>query len=220
MMFEAAIFDWDGTLADTRHAIVTSFQKALSENNIEIPNGYIEQRIGIGAADTFREILHSKKRIVDEALITRLVERKNEVQIELADNIQLFDGAQPLLEALRGKIKVALATMSNNSVISHLLKINHLEKYFQVVLTANSVNCSKPNPEIFLKTATKLNTPPALCTVFEDSRFGVKAAKTGGMHCIAVITGTNTKKELELEKPDLLVKNLKDPQILNYILRQ
>jgi len=219
-MFEAAIFDWDGTLADSRHAIVVSFQKALLEHDIEIPSSYIEQRIGIGAADTFREILRSKKRIVDEELITRLVERKSEVQIELADEIQLFEGAQPLLETLRGKIKVALATMSSNAVIIHLLKVNHLEKYFQVVLTANSVNCSKPSPEIFLKTAAELNTPPARCVVFEDSRFGVKAAKTGGMHCIAVMTGTSNKEELQIEKPDLLVKNLKDPQILNYILHQ
>jgi beta-phosphoglucomutase-like phosphatase (HAD superfamily) len=30
-MFEAAVFDWDGTLADTRTVIVASFQKALSE---------------------------------------------------------------------------------------------------------------------------------------------------------------------------------------------
>ncbi|MDR0471184.1 MAG: HAD family phosphatase [Nitrososphaerota archaeon] len=219
-MFEAAIFDWDGTLADSRHAIVVSFQKALLEHDIEIPSSYIEQRIGIGAADTFREILRSKKRIIDEELITRLVERKSEVQIELADEIQLFEGAQPLLETLRGKIKVALATMSSNAVIIHLLKVNHLEKYFQVVLTANSVNCSKPSPEIFLKTAAELNTPPARCVVFEDSRFGVKAAKTGGMHCIAVMTGTSNKEELQIEKPDLLVKNLKDPQILNYILHQ
>ena len=60
-MFEAAIFDWDGTLADTRKAIVISFQKALKEINLEVPNRYIERRIGIGASETFREILASCK---------------------------------------------------------------------------------------------------------------------------------------------------------------
>ena len=48
-MFEAAIFDWDGTLADTRKAILVSFQRALKEINLEVPNHYIERRIGIGA---------------------------------------------------------------------------------------------------------------------------------------------------------------------------
>jgi beta-phosphoglucomutase-like phosphatase (HAD superfamily) len=61
-MFEAAIFDWDGTLADTRKAIVVSFQKALKEINLEVPIEYIERRIGIGASETFREILQATNR--------------------------------------------------------------------------------------------------------------------------------------------------------------
>ena len=83
-MFEAAIFDWDGTLADTRKAIVVSFQKALKEINLEVPTEYIERRIGIGASDTFREILQAANRRVDEKIVKQLVERKSKVQIELA----------------------------------------------------------------------------------------------------------------------------------------
>ncbi|MDR0493390.1 MAG: HAD family phosphatase [Nitrososphaerota archaeon] len=219
-MFEAVIFDWDGTLADTRRVIVISFQRALSENNFGISSRFIERRIGIGAADTFREILHSKGHTVNEAQITRLVERKNEIQIELANEIQLFEGSQKLIESLQSKVKVALASMSSTAVISHLLKINQLEEYFQVVLTADEVDQSKPDPEIFLKTAAKLNTPPTKCVIFEDSLVGVKAAKACGMSCIAVTTGVYKDNELKREKPDLIVKNLKDPQILSYVLDQ
>ena len=55
--------------------------------------------------------------------------------------------------------------------------------------------------------------------VFEDSIFGVKAAKAAGMGCIAVTTGVYNSEELEREKPDLIVKTLKDPQILPFILQ-
>jgi beta-phosphoglucomutase-like phosphatase (HAD superfamily) len=65
-MFEAAIFDWDGTLADTRRVVVASFQKALREVDCKIDNAFIEQRIGIGSAETFREILRSSGTSVDE----------------------------------------------------------------------------------------------------------------------------------------------------------
>ena len=68
-MFEAAIFDWDGTLADTRQVIVVSFQKALSEANFKVTNEYIERRIGIGAAETFGDILRSAKLQFDEKII-------------------------------------------------------------------------------------------------------------------------------------------------------
>jgi beta-phosphoglucomutase-like phosphatase (HAD superfamily) len=92
-MFEAAIFDWDGTLADTRKVIVVSFQKALKEIDLEVPTQFIERRIGVGASETFREILQSTNRRVDEKIVKQLVERKSEVQIELADEVKLFEGA-------------------------------------------------------------------------------------------------------------------------------
>jgi beta-phosphoglucomutase len=218
-MFEAAIFDWDGTLADTRHAIVVSFHKALTENGLDVSTEYVERRIGIGASDTFRDILHSKGLPIDEKLVACLVKRKSEVQIDMADEVPLLSGARELLRALQGKVKMGLASMNNHDVISHLLKINRLEESFQAVLTADRVAHSKPDPEIFLKTAAELKANPARCVVFEDSIFGVKATKAGGMSCVAVTTGVYRRQELEVEKPDLIVESLKDPAILSFVLK-
>ena len=218
-MFEAVIFDWDGTLADTRKAIVISFQKALKEINLEVPTQYIERRIGIGASETFREILDAANRRIDERVVKQLVERKSKVQIQLASEVALFDGAQQLLEALRGKVKVGLASMNNRSVIMHLLQNNDLADCFDTILTVEAVSLSKPDPEIFLKTAAQLKAIPAKCVVLEDSLFGVKAAKSAQMQCIAVTTGVYSKEELAKEKPDLIVKTLEDPQILQFILQ-
>ncbi len=218
-MLETVIFDWDGTLADTRQVIVISFQKALSEINCKVSDEYIERRIGIGAAETFREILRFSKVRFDEKLIQHLIERKSQLEIELASKVKLFAGAKELLEALRGKVKMGLASMNNRSVIIHMLKANNLEKYFDAVLTAESISHSKPDPEIFLKTASKLKSSPEKCVVVEDSVFGVKAAKSANMSCIAVLTGVYSKQELEREKPDLIVKTLKDTRILAFILQ-
>lgn len=218
-MFEAVIFDWDGTLADTRQVIVIAFQKALSEINCKVSDRYIERRIGIGAADTFRDLLRSAKMQFDEKLIQHLIERKSQLEIELTNQVKLFPGAKELLEALHGKVKMGLASMNNRSVIIHLLKANDLEKYFDVVLTAESISHSKPDPEIFLKTAFKLKASPEKCVVIEDSIFGVKAAKLANMSCIAVLTGVYSKQELEREKPDLIVKTLKDSQIMPFIVQ-
>jgi beta-phosphoglucomutase len=216
-MYEAVIFDWDGTLADTRQVDVLSFQKALSEINCSVSNEYIERRIGIGAAETFREILRFSKADFDEKLIQHLVERKSQLEIELTSQVVLFEGAKELLEALCGKIKMGLASMNNRSVIIHMLKANNLEKYFETVLTAESISQSKPNPEIFLKCAQQLQTALEKCVVLEDSLFGVKAAKSANMGSIAVLTGVYNKMELEKEKPDLIVKTLKSKKVLEFI---
>ncbi len=129
-MFEAVIFDWDGTLADTRKVIVISFQKALKEIDIEVPTQFIERRIGVGASETFREILHEANRRVDEKIVEQLVDTKSKVQIELASEVKLFDGTRELLESLQGKTKVGLASMNNRAVIKQLLQINELRKLF------------------------------------------------------------------------------------------
>ncbi len=218
-MFEAVIFDWDGTLGDTRKVIVIAFQATLSEINCRVSDEYIERRIGIGAADTFRDILRSAKTQFNEKLIQRLVERKSQFEIELTDQVKLFPGARELLEMLHGKKKMGLASMNNRSVIMHLLKAKDIEKCFETVLTAESISHSKPNPEIFLKIASKLCANPEKCVVIEDSIFGVKAAKAANMSCIAVVTGVYSKVELEKEKPNLTVETLKDKQIIPFILQ-
>ncbi|MCL4429571.1 MAG: HAD family phosphatase [Chloroflexi bacterium] len=218
-MFEAVIFDWDGTLADTRKPILISFHKALELINRQVSDEYIERRIGIGASDTFREILCSANLPVDEKVVKRLVERKSQVQIEYASQVALFEGARELLAVLQGKVKVGSSSMNNRSVIMNLLEVEGIADCFDVVLTVESVLHSKPDPEIFLKTAAQLDVKPQGCVVLEDSLFGVKAAKSAGMGCIAVTTGVYSKQELAVEKPDLLVKTLKDPQITRFILQ-
>ncbi len=96
-MLDTVVFDWDGTLADSRRVVVASFQKALSEVDCEMSDAFIEQRIGIGSAETFREILRSSKTRFDEALIKRLVELKVRNEVEMSSGITLFDGALQLL---------------------------------------------------------------------------------------------------------------------------
>jgi beta-phosphoglucomutase len=218
-MFEAVIFDWDGTLADTRRAVVASFQKALKEISCNIADEFIERRIGTGSAETFREILRSTKAPFDDALIKRLVEKKVQTEIELAREVKLFPGALALLEALQGKVRLGLASMNNRRVISHLLNQMSIRKYFDAVLTADDIAHSKPNPEIFLKCAARLGSVPNRCVVVEDSIFGVEAAKAAGMKCIAVLTGVYTEAELMKAKPDLIVKSLKEKSpILSLVL--
>lgn len=208
-MFEAVIFDWDGTLADTRNVLV-SFRKALHSINCEVSDELIERRIGIGTVNTFKEILIEKGVSYDDALINKLLRIKVQTEINLSKQISLFEGAQELLEDLDGKIKVALASMNQREFIDHMLKEKRIQKFFNVILTANEINKPKPDPEIFLKTAQQLGVKPECCVVVEDSIFGVKAAKSANMGCIAVAQGAYSKEELCSANPDLIVPSLKE----------
>jgi beta-phosphoglucomutase len=219
-MFEAVIFDWDGTLADTRQVVVASFQKALSDVHCKISGEFIERRIGIGPAQTFREILRSSKMRFDETLIKSLVEKKIQNEIEMSADVKLFDGSLDLLEHLQGKVKLGLASMNDREVIDHLLKTTNTQRFFAATLTADDISNPKPNPEIFLKCALKLKSSQEKCVVVEDSIFGVEAAKKARMGCIAVLTGVFSRTELEKAGADLLVSSLREKEaILHFVLK-
>jgi beta-phosphoglucomutase len=219
-MFEAVIFDWDGTLADTRQVVAASFQKALSDIHCEISSEFIERRIGIGSAETFREILQSSKMRFDETLIKSLVEKKIQNEIEMSRDVKLFDGSLDLLEHLQGKLKLGLASMNDREVINNLLKMTNTQRFFDVILTADDISEPKPNPEIFLKCALKLRSRQEKCAVVEDSIFGVEAAKKARMGCIAVLTGVYSRTELENAGADLLVSSLREKEaILRFVLK-
>ena len=219
-MFQAVLFDWDGTLADTREAILISFKRALSRINVDVPASYIERRIGIGADNTFREILQAVNKDFGDGLIRRLVQEKIRTEIELSESVKLFQGAPELLRSLKGRLKLALASMNNRAVIFHLLDKLKVSKVFDAVVTVEEVSHFKPHPEIFLKCASRLNVSPEKCLVVEDSIFGVKAAKAAGMSCLAVPTGAYSAEELKGENPDLIIPSLADTaRVLHFILQ-
>ena len=166
-MSKAIIFDWDGTLADTRQMVAASFQKTLMEVQCTIRNEFIERRIGTGAAETFREILRTSGISFDEALIRRLVAKKIRAQIALSRTVKLFEGATELLSSLQGKAKLALASMNNFDVIDHILNRMDARRFFDAILTVDEVRNPKPDPEIFLKAALKLECRPENCAVVE-----------------------------------------------------
>ena len=220
-MFETAIFDWDGTLADTKRAIVASFQKALKQIHCEVNDDFILRLIGTGAKNTFKEALKAAKIQFDDEMLEELVKKKVQTGIELTGTVELFEGAVDILNSLREKVRVALASMSSREIIDKILEEKKIREYFDVIITVDEVRRPKPDPEIFLKCAAALKCPPERCVVLEDSIFGVEAAKKAKMKCIAVLTGAYSRDELERMNPDVIVNSLKErAKILNFILDQ
>jgi HAD superfamily hydrolase (TIGR01509 family) len=57
---------------------------------------------------------------------------------------------------------------------------------FDVIITQDDVEKSKPAPDLFLLAAEKMNVAPEKCLVFEDSQLGIEAAKKAGMQSVYV----------------------------------
>ena len=213
-IINAVIFDWDGTLADTTRAVVEAFQGALVEVGCVVVDRFIERLMGVGTKKTIEEALKKCNVKFDDAILNNLVRNKIESQVELFEEVSLFEGATELLEELQGRTKIALATMSGRKVIDRLLPEKRIESYFEVVVTADDVSKPKPDPEVFLFSAAKLGIDPKDCVVIEDSVFGVRAAKAAKMKCIAVPSGAYSREELQEENPDWIVDALTEKEML------
>ena len=220
-MKHAVLFDWDGTIADTREVIVATFKQVSRKAGATVSAEFIERRIGTGAAQTFKEILQAGGKHFDDTLIEKLLEKKIQAERNMSSRVKLLPGVLSLLEALHERIVLALASMNNRPVIEGLLNSMKIRNLFKVVVTVEDVTKFKPDPEIFLKCATKLQCKPEECIVVEDSIFGVQAAKAAGMECIAVLTGVYSREELKMANPGLIVNSLTERQrILNFIFSQ
>jgi len=100
LMVKAVIFDWDGTLADTKKAVVRSFQKILVEAGCVVSDEFIERRIGIGTKRTLEQALEECNVRFDYEMLENLAIEKIRIQARLGNIVGLFGGAIELLEEL------------------------------------------------------------------------------------------------------------------------
>jgi HAD superfamily hydrolase (TIGR01509 family) len=92
-----------------------------------------------------------------------------------------------LLDALRARnCKMAVASSTDSARVLHNLETAGVRGYFSAVIGGDQVTHSKPEPEIFLKAAAALDTPPGLCMVLEDSYNGVRAGAAAGCFTVMV----------------------------------
>ena len=87
-------------------------------------------------------------------------------------------------------------------MIDAVLNLQDIRRYFQTVVSSSDVAQGKPAPDIFLRAAENLATPPSEICVIEDSEAGIDAALNANMHVIAI---TNSLPAERLKKAHKVV---------------
>ena len=190
----AFIFDMDGTLVDNMYFHTEAWGKMLAENGIEMnAHDFLVKTAG----KTNREIMPTVFGDISDERITELGNRKETLYQELfLPQRKTVDGIIEFLEAAKSlKIKMAVATAAPIANVEFILDGLDLRKYFQAIVTAADVLHGKPNPEVFLKSAEKLNVEPQNCIVFEDAIGGFEAAHRAKMKSIGITT-VNSKEDI------------------------
>jgi len=121
----------------------------------------------------------------------------------LATRVVLKPGARLAVASCRERrLDLAVASSSPRRLIEVVLGRSGLASSFAVLHSAQEEAAGKPDPAVFLTTATLLGVDPGRCVVFEDSPAGVRAAVAAGMVCVAVPEGGVAKTAADVDAFD------------------
>ena len=221
---KALIFDCDGVLVDTeRDGHRAAFNRAFAQKgfNIEwdvelykellkVAGGKERMRHHFNATQWPLGIAESEK----DDLIKELHKLKTDLFMQIIESgeLPLRPGVARLVdEAIADGIILAVCSTSNeravNLIVEKMLGPERKAK-FSAILAGDVVPRKKPDPAVYNLALDKLNLKPAECVVIEDSRNGLLAAKSAGMHCV-ITTNYYTKNE-DFSEADLVVSELGD----------
>lgn len=187
-MIKTCIFDLDGVIVDTAKFHFLAWKRLAKELNIPFTETDNERLKGVSRMESLDILLSLDNRVVDQKTKEELATRKNGWFVEYINALkpyEIYPGVKDLLVELRAKgYKLGLASSSKNAAT--VLERLGIASFFDAVVDGTMINNSKPDPEVFLLAAKKLNASPDECVVFEDAEAGVEAAWRAGMKCVGI----------------------------------
>ncbi len=213
----AVIFDMDGVIVDNMKYHKKAWEMFLKTHAEGMDVEEFSKHFGKVNKDLLKIVFH--REISDEEEL-RFGEEKEALYREIyAEHIAPVKGLVDFLQELKEhSVKTAVASAAPKINVDFVYEKTGLRHYFDVSIDADDVTRGKPDPEIYLKTAEKLNCLPANCLVFEDSLPGIQAGQNAGMKVIGVATSHPAEllKETGFVITDFTEINV--PTIWNYLM--
>ncbi len=209
MSLKALIFDFDGLILDTETPELQAWQEIYAEYGLEFPVASWGRIVGGTGAGHFDPLDHLEA-LVDGAVDRAALQARHlQRDYALIAANSAMPGVDACLETARqAGLKRGIASSSPSEWVSgHLTRIQ-LQHAFDVIVTADDVARTKPDPSLFLTACQRLGVSASEAIVFEDSPNGILAANRAGIFCVAVPNPVT--RQLALGSPDLVLDSLED----------
>jgi len=198
----AVLWDMDGTLVDSAEYHWQAWRDTMVREGSPITHEQFLATFGQRNDSILRQWLGDK---ATPDVIQRLGDTKEALyrQHVRERGITSLPGVSDWLHRLHKQgWRQAIASAAPRANIETILQVLGSGDCFEKIVSAEDVHRGKPDPEVFLVAAAKLDVPPARCIVVEDAPHGIEAARTAGMKSIGVSRNGN------LLKADLVVPSL------------
>ena len=179
------IFDMDGLIFDSEKVSYDSWIEAAKVFNINFDMKLFYRLLGTNHESVRNTLINE---FGDKINVDDYIEERRKINFsKISNGVEKKEGLDELLEYLTEKnIRKAVATSSNRELALNLLSKANILHYFDYVLCGDEVKKSKPDPEVFLNVAKKLEVNPENCMVLEDSEAGTIAGSRGRMRVIII----------------------------------
>lgn len=213
----AVLFDMDGVIVDSNPFHKKAYRIFCEKHGIHLTDRIFDEKISgrtnkSALAALFGENLPARDVLRYEE------EKEAEFRKLFGKFVKPLPGLEHFLKSLRkARVPTAIGTSAPRKNLEFILKKTGLSPYFDAFVDSHGIKRGKPDPEIYLKAASRVRRLPDRCVVIEDSFPGIEAAARAGMKCIAITT-SHTKKELS--RADLVLPDFRslDPARVTALL--
>jgi beta-phosphoglucomutase len=212
----AVIFDFDGVIVDTEPLHFKAFQVLLEPLGLGYSwEQYLETYMGFDDRDAFIEAFSAHGKTLAPAELHAMIGQKAHIfQDVIRSGITAYSGVVNLIKKLHAEqIPLAICSGALRSDILPILEMLDIAECFAVIITAEDVAKSKPDPECYRLTFEKLNdlSPAAIpkthTLVIEDTPAGIESAQGAGLQVIAV---ANSYPHETIAKASLVIDSLEE----------
>jgi phosphoglycolate phosphatase len=202
------IFDFDGTLCDTRRNIIVAFRATMERLGLELKSeATCGATIGLTLRDGFRSMYPE---LCDEA-IDNCVDTYRQIFAERREELmpELFPLVADTLEELRRRgYRFTVASSRLTDSLMLFMRHHGIDHYFEYAVGSDSVTHHKPHPEPALKTLAALNIEPSEAVMVGDMPVDIAMAHNAGIRAIGVDYGNASHEELEAAEADWIVDDI------------
>ncbi|HOM03224.1 MAG TPA: HAD family phosphatase [Acetivibrio sp.] len=204
--FKAVVFDMDGLMIDTERLYFEVERVIARDFGKEVKDETLWKMMGrkpIEAITVFAEDLG-----LDISPEELLGIRDNLFVKKLVNEVEAMPGLSDILNSLKGKLKMGIATGSPSKFLKIVLDKLNIGGYFDIFVTSDEVQKGKPDPEVYNIAAMRLQVLPSECIVLEDSSNGALAAVKAGCYTIAVPSVYTDKQDFSFV--NYIARDLRD----------
>lgn len=214
-MFQAIVFDFDGTILDTETVWYESYREASARQGADLPFEVFANVIGTSSESMF---LYLRERLGSDDAVDAVKQAATALHHGRVDALQPREGVLDYFkEARRLGLRIGLATSSPLHWVQPFLRSFGLLDSFDAICTSDDVEKVKPDPALYRLACERLGVAPERAVAIEDSANGARSAVAAGLRCVIVpnpVTAT-----LAFDRYDLRLSSFEE-QTLGGVLRR